>query len=65
MSGLAMNAADPALTAYEAFASIYNDFNASNDYEMWLGDVLLPELEKHGLGRPGWALDVGCGTGLS
>lgn len=25
---------DPALTAYEAFASIYNDFNASNDYEM-------------------------------
>jgi SAM-dependent methyltransferase len=29
---------------------------------MWLGEVLLPELEKHGL-RRGAALDVGCGTG--
>jgi SAM-dependent methyltransferase len=29
---------------------------------MWLGEVLLPELERHGL-RKGWALDVGCGTG--
>jgi hypothetical protein len=28
---------DPALVAYEAFAGIYNDFNHSNDYEMWLG----------------------------
>jgi SAM-dependent methyltransferase len=55
--------ADPALTAYQAFASIYNDFNASNDYEMWLGRVLLPELRKHGLREGGSALDVGCGTG--
>jgi SAM-dependent methyltransferase len=29
---------------------------------MWLGDVLLPELGKHGL-RTGKALDIGCGTG--
>ena len=58
-----MKAADPALTAYEAFASIYNDFNASNDYEMWLGRALLPELRKHGLREGGRALDVGCGTG--
>lgn len=29
---------------------------------MWLGEALLPELEKHGL-QKGWALDVGCGTG--
>lgn len=58
-----MNAADPALTAYEAFASIYNDFNASNDYEMWLGRALLPALGEHGLREGGRALDVGCGTG--
>jgi SAM-dependent methyltransferase len=53
---------DPALAAYEAFAPIYNEFNHLNDYEMWLGRTLLPELEKHGLKR-GRALDVGCGTG--
>jgi len=55
--------ADPALVAYEAFASVYNEFNASNDYEMWLGRALLPELRKHGLKEGGKALDVGCGTG--
>jgi len=54
---------DPALVAYEAFAPVYNDFNHSNDYEMWLGQVLLPELQKHGLPDRGSALDVGCGTG--
>jgi SAM-dependent methyltransferase len=52
----------PALAAYEAFAPIYNEFNHLNDYEMWLGRNLLPELEKHGLKR-GRALDVACGTG--
>jgi SAM-dependent methyltransferase len=51
-----------AKVAYDRFAPIYDDWNAENDYEMWLGEVLLPELEKHGL-RKGWALDVGCGTG--
>jgi SAM-dependent methyltransferase len=54
---------DPALVAYEAFAPVYNDFNHSNDYEMWLGRALLPELRKHGLPARGSALDVGCGTG--
>jgi SAM-dependent methyltransferase len=54
---------DPALAAYEAFAAVYNDFNHSNDYEMWLGRALLPELRKHGLREGGKALDVGCGTG--
>lgn len=55
--------ADPALVAYEAFAGVYNDFNHSNDYEMWLGRALLPELRKHGLREGGSALDIGCGTG--
>lgn len=54
---------DPALAAYEAFAAVYNDFNHSNDYEMWLGRTLLPELRKYGLRDGGKALDVGCGTG--
>lgn len=53
---------ESARTTYDRFASIYDEWNSQNDYEMWLGEVLLPELEKHGL-RKGWALDVGCGTG--
>jgi len=48
--------------AYDNFAAVYDQFNSANNYEMWLGDVLLPELERHGL-RTGRALDVGCGTG--
>jgi SAM-dependent methyltransferase len=55
--------ADQALAAYEAFAPVYNAFNHSNDYEMWLGRTLLPELRKHGLREGGVALDVACGTG--
>lgn len=54
---------DDAVTAYEAFAPIYDDFNLLNDYEMWLG-LLLPELEKHAL-RQGRVLDIGCGTGMA
>jgi SAM-dependent methyltransferase len=53
---------DQVLAAYEIFAPIYNEFNYLNDYEMWLGQVLLPELEKQGL-EHGRVLDVGCGTG--
>jgi SAM-dependent methyltransferase len=53
---------DVALSTYEKFAQIYDDFNHLNNYEMWLGQKLLPELEKRGL-RQGRALDVGCGTG--
>lgn len=48
--------------AYDRFAAIYDEFNAANDYEMWLGERLLPALERHGL-KKGWALDIGCGTG--
>lgn len=47
---------------YDRFAPIYDQWNAQNDYEMWLGEALLPALELHGL-RKGWVLDVGCGTG--
>jgi SAM-dependent methyltransferase len=53
---------DLTLAAYEAFAPFYNDFNHRNDYEAWVGRVLLPELERRGL-RKGRALDVACGTG--
>lgn len=53
---------ESAQDAYDRFAPIYDEFNSANDYEMWLGEVLLPELEKHGL-QKGWTLDVGCGTG--
>jgi SAM-dependent methyltransferase len=51
-----------ALVTYEEFARIYDDFNHLNNYEMWLGEKLLPELEERGL-RKGRVLDVGCGTG--
>ncbi len=51
-----------ALDAYESFAPVYNAFNHQNNYEVWLGQVLLPELERHGLER-NRVLDVGCGTG--
>lgn len=54
---------ETAKTAYDRYAPIYDEWNQQNDYEMWLGEVLLPELEKHGLARGGWVLDVGCGTG--
>ncbi|HEY1853017.1 MAG TPA: class I SAM-dependent methyltransferase [Solirubrobacterales bacterium] len=54
--------ADAAFSTYEEFARIYDDFNHQNNYEMWLGHKLLPELEARGL-RVGRALDVGCGTG--
>lgn len=48
--------------AYDQYAEVYDECNARNDYEMWLGDLLLPELEARGL-QKGWALDLGCGTG--
>lgn len=60
---------EAAQEAYDRFAPVYDEFNAQNDYEHWLGEVLLPELERHGLRRhrtlssPRRVLDVGCGTG--
>ena len=36
---------DPARRAYETLAPAYDEFTRTNDYEMWLGDLLLPELE--------------------
>lgn len=57
-----MSSGESAEKAYDQFAAVYDECNAENDYESWLGEVLLPELERHGL-RRGWALDVGCGTG--
>jgi SAM-dependent methyltransferase len=53
---------ESARDANDRFAPIYDAWNAQNNYEMWLGELLLPELEKRGL-RRGWALDVGCATG--
>lgn len=56
-----MEAIDHAQLAYDAFAPVYDDFNAQNDYELWIGS-LLPQLERLGL-RTGKLLDVACGTG--
>jgi SAM-dependent methyltransferase len=49
-------------SAYDAYAPNYDAYNAQNNYEMWIGEVLMPQLEGFGL-RLGWALDLGCGTG--
>ncbi len=49
--------------AYEAIASVYDDFTADYEVEAWLADLGVA-LERHGLtGRR--LLDVGCGTGKS
>ncbi|MGN6814931.1 MAG: class I SAM-dependent DNA methyltransferase [Solirubrobacterales bacterium] len=53
---------ESAKTAYDRLAPIYDEYTAQNDYEIWVGEALLPELEQYGL-QTGWALDVGCGTG--
>jgi SAM-dependent methyltransferase len=56
-----METTDHAQIAYDAFASIYDEFTALNNYEKWFG-VLLPRLEGFGL-KTGKLLDVACGTG--
>ncbi|MET0559333.1 MAG: class I SAM-dependent methyltransferase [Solirubrobacterales bacterium] len=55
-----MNSA--ARTAYDTLAPAYDEYTRANNYELWLGEFLLPELQRRGL-RRGRALDVGCGTG--
>ena len=47
--------------AYDAVASIYDQFTGNNNYELWFSE-LLPKLEELGL-RKGALLDVACGTG--
>lgn len=54
---------DAAKDAYEAIASVYDDFTAEHDYQRWLGN-LLTVLKSHGL-RGNRLLDVACGTGKS
>src|SRR5262245_24842296 len=49
--------------AYEAFAPVYDDFTAHEEYELWIGSFL-PKLESPAL-RKGRLLDVACGTGNS
>jgi SAM-dependent methyltransferase len=53
-----------AAESYDWWAEAYDECNSENDYELWLGQILLPHLERHGL-KCGWALDIGCGTGLA
>jgi SAM-dependent methyltransferase len=57
-----MTGLESASDAYDRYAPAYDEANAQNNYEMWVGETILPELEKRGL-RKGWALDIGCGTG--
>lgn len=59
-----MGDVEKAAEAYDRLAPAYDEFNADNSYEQWLGEVLLPEMEKVGLRRGGGrVLDIGCGTG--
>jgi SAM-dependent methyltransferase len=57
-----MSRLESAQDAYDRFAAVYDEYTFENDYELWLGETLLPELEGLGL-QKGRVLDVGCGTG--
>lgn len=53
---------ESAQQAYDTLAPGYDALTASNNYEMWLGELLLPAAESFGL-RAEKVLDMGCGTG--
>jgi SAM-dependent methyltransferase len=52
-----------AAQAYDAIASVYDDFTAHHEYEGWTAN-LSKAARRHGL-RGDRLLDVGCGTGKS
>jgi SAM-dependent methyltransferase len=52
-----------AAQAYDAIASVYDDFTADHEYELWTANLLMA-LRRHGLSGDR-LLDVGCGTGKS
>ena len=55
--------ADPATTAYEAFAPFYDAYTHSYDHARWLGNLEAIALDAGLRGRR--LLDVACGTGKS
>ena len=49
------------MSAYEAFASVYDIFMEQVEYDQWLSHIHAV-WEKYGL-KPETVIDLGCGTG--